>query len=344
MYLSFFEGKNLHNTARLFLRIFIIILMMISDICHGAVSISGTPVLDFGTIMQNDTVSVIKLDTSGNIVSSQGIYKPQGTSSADAITYQTGSLLANTYDYAVIYPENAVGTITIPGCSAEISDVTPSTDTNDFSVRGWLSLFSCRNLSSSKTVNYGATLTLTGLCEVGEYEGSINIPGTTETCSVSSGTSTCNGSCGNTPTQVTHTVSFKVKIDAPLEVVETQSMFFGSIMRRDGGTVVIGTEDNLIEAEGVTIFNTSAVRSGIFRVSGVGGKPVNIVLPTSATISYGSDTMTVNNFTTSAQTVELPNLSETEALGYFSVGATLTVRSDQTPGTYNGTYSVQVNY
>ncbi len=66
----------------------------------------------------------------------------------------------------------------------------------------------------------------------------------------------------------------------------------------------------------------------------------SITLPSSATLTSGGDTMTVDTFTHDAGGA--PTLvfgSDT-----FNVGATLKVDPNQAVGTYSGTFAVTVNY
>lgn len=312
---------------------------------YASISINGSPVLDFGIIMQNAEQSVITLDYGGTIQSYSGIFQPGGTSSTDQITYSTSTILGNQFDYAIIYPENATFNLTIPGCTASIKDVTKSLEGNSFSLRGYITLGTCSNLGTTQTLKYGATLVLDGMCDTGTYTGTITIPATSEACSAGflSG-SQCGGTCDGTITQNSNSVGISVTIDAPLSVTETQEMYFGAMLPGNGGTVTLDPQNGL-SYSGVTMFDTSIGKSGVFRVSGVGGRQVHISLPSSATI-YNEDgeSMTINNFTASSPSIELPDTALTEAIESFSVGATLHVNPDQPEGVYTGTYTVSVSY
>lgn len=311
----------------------------------GAVSISGSPVLDFGTIMQNAEQSVITLDYGGTITSYSGIFQPGGTSSTDQITYTTSSIFANSFDNTTIFPENATFNLTIPGCTASVKNVTDTLDNNYFSIRGYLGLGTCSNLKTTQTLNYGATLVLDGMCDVGTYTGTITIPATSEACTAQafSGVS-CGDSCNGNITQNSNSVAISVTIDAPLSVTETQEMYFGAMLPENGGTVTLDPQNGL-RYSGVTMFDTSIGKSGVFRVSGVGGRQVHISLPSSATIyNDKGESMTINNFTASSPSIELPDTALTEAIESFSVGATLHVNPDQQEGVYTGTYTVSVSY
>lgn len=345
---SYIPSVIVLNKLQKILPIFILFInLFLCCEAFGALNITGNPVLDFGIIMQNEQSSIISLDTAGNITSYSGIFKPGGTSSTDTITYKESAFLASTYSHVVLQPENATSSINIPGCNAYISNVVSSDDNNDFNVRGLISIVSCRNLSNTFSLNYGATLVLDGLCDVGEYSGTITIPATTESCSPGTGTSQCAGSCGNTTSSISNSVQFKVKIDAPLEVEETQSMHFGSILANNGGTVTVDPASGKLSPNGVTIFNLQGGKQGIFKVTGIGGRQVNITIPNNSTTLTrvgGTEKMKVSNLKLNTSTIQIPNVTLTEASEYFSVGGTLTVGANQKSGTYSGTYTVNVSY
>ncbi len=77
-----------------------------------------------------------------------------------------------------------------------------------------------------------------------------------------------------------------------------------------------------------------------FDVTGDAGQAYSIILPSSATLTSGGDTMIVDTFNHDAGvTPTLVSGSDT-----FNVGATLHVGAAQASGTYSGTFSVTVNY
>jgi hypothetical protein len=77
-----------------------------------------------------------------------------------------------------------------------------------------------------------------------------------------------------------------------------------------------------------------------FDVTGEGANTYSITLPSSATLTSGGNTMTVDTFTDDAgATPTLAGGSDA-----FNVGATLNVGATQVAGTYSGTFAVTVNY
>jgi len=124
-----------------------------------------------------------------------------------------------------------------------------------------------------------------------------------------------------------------------IEITENTQMSFGTIASTGtAGTVV------LAPAGGTTATNVTELAGGTaaaaqFTVSGGDSAAYTLTLPTSTTLSNGSETMAVSSFTENA--TETLNGSGSET---FNVGATLAVGAAQAAGTYSGTYTVTVNY
>ncbi len=68
----------------------------------------------------------------------------------------------------------------------------------------------------------------------------------------------------------------------------------------------------------------------------------SITLPSSATLTSGGNTMTVDTFTHDEGA--LPKLPSGTGSETFNVGATLNVGAVQAGGTYSGTFAVTVSY
>jgi hypothetical protein len=86
------------------------------------------------------------------------------------------------------------------------------------------------------------------------------------------------------------------------------------------------------------------------QVTGETGLSFHVSLPTSATLTHGSDSMTLDTFTISTDT-DLDALNRVleddgsgGGLAGFGVGATLHVGGDQPAGLYSGPFTVSVQY
>ena len=127
-----------------------------------------------------------------------------------------------------------------------------------------------------------------------------------------------------------------------LTVTNTADLRFGQIAANTGGTVSVGADLSVSSTGGLISTGTRAPAT--FDVTGSPNAMVIVSLPTSAvnlTRVSGTETMSLDNFNTN------PNgafqLDSTGA-GSFAVGGTLTVASGQVAGTYEGTFSVSVEY
>ncbi len=90
-----------------------------------------------------------------------------------------------------------------------------------------------------------------------------------------------------------------------------------------------------------TVTGTSTLPRGAarFEVTGVAGLTYSVTVSGSTTITNGTETMTVNNFTKSA----LPEVG-LDGKAIFTVGGKLTVAASQANGSYTGTFDVSATY
>ena len=135
-------------------------------------------------------------------------------------------------------------------------------------------------------------------------------------------------------------------IVAPLKIVETTPMNFGSISPdfNVDTTVVLGTGGGLTAppaAGGETAGLLSAGVAGLFTVTGA-ALAYTITLPAdnTVTLASGANSMAIDSFISNPP----GGSSLVGGPDTFNVGATLTVGADQPIGTYTGIYPVTVNY
>ncbi len=140
---------------------------------------------------------------------------------------------------------------------------------------------------------------------------------------------------------VAATVDVTATLLAPISISSSGDMDFGTMLTtgNPGGTVIVttaGARTCSAEVDCLGGFPAAAA----FDVTGEGGNTYSITLPSSATLTSGGDTMTIDTFNHDAGgTPTLGGGSDT-----FNVGATLNVGATQAAGTYSGTFSVTVNY
>lgn len=144
----------------------------------------------------------------------------------------------------------------------------------------------------------------------------------------------------------------QANIITSLSFSKIDTLDFGSVMSDASGSVVrvapVTGARTLVSGTG-TLVTGGSENDGTFTLGGVPGMNMFIDIPTSATVSYGVNSMTVNNFIWSydgstPSSADGPAALNMGGSATLSVGADLTVGANQPAGLYTGTYSVTVNY
>ncbi len=163
----------------------------------------------------------------------------------------------------------------------------------------------------------GATLHLAAGQAAGDYQADFSL--------------TCEGFLG--------TKAGKGKVFAPISISATSNIDFGTMIPTGtAGTVTVTPAGARSSVDVDLLGGTPAAAS--FDATGASDATYSIILPSSATLSSGANTMTVDTFTDDAgASPTLTGGSDT-----FNVGATLNVGATQAAGTYSGTFAVTVNY
>ncbi len=135
------------------------------------------------------------------------------------------------------------------------------------------------------------------------------------------------------------TKTAKVKIFAPISISSGGDMDFGTMVTTGtAGTVTVTPAGARSSVDVDLLGGIPAAAS--FDATGASDATYSIILPSSATLSSGGNTMTVDTFTDDAgASPTLVGGSDT-----FNVGATLHVDANQAAGLYSGTFTVTVNY
>ena len=109
------------------------------------------------------------------------------------------------------------------------------------------------------------------------------------------------------------------------------------------GTVTVNTVGARSAAGGVTLLNGGTVAAASYRVTGSKNSSYTISLPANNTvaISSGGHTLTLTNFTCSVPLTGKLGANITTMT--FTVGATITVAPNATPGNYSGTFNISAN-
>jgi hypothetical protein len=123
-----------------------------------------------------------------------------------------------------------------------------------------------------------------------------------------------------------------------------QGLAFGKFVAGSGGTVTVSPGGARTWGGDVLLVSSGLGAAAQFLVSGNPNASYSISLPVgTVTLTSSSNTMEVNNFTSSPS----PNGSLSGGVTgtqVLYVGATLTVGSNQAIGSYSGGFDVTVNY
>lgn len=124
------------------------------------------------------------------------------------------------------------------------------------------------------------------------------------------------------------------------------TLAFGSFAAGTGGTVTV-TPGNVRSATGgVTLLSGDAGSATSITVTGKANSTYTITLPADGVVALSDGaghTMAVNSFVSiPSATTNKSGLLNAAGSQVMTIGATLTVSSGQTTGSYSGTYSVTV--
>lgn len=139
----------------------------------------------------------------------------------------------------------------------------------------------------------------------------------------------------------TGTAQAFANIVTPISIKKNIDLNFGNIAASGSNFTVALSAAGVRSSTGGTGTLPSVmgtVTAAEFTASGLTGATYAVTLPSSITITHGTNNMTVDDFNSNA-TLTLTDGSET-----FNVGATLNVGANQVAGAYTGTFNVVVNY
>ena len=125
-----------------------------------------------------------------------------------------------------------------------------------------------------------------------------------------------------------------------ISISATQNLSFGKLAAGTGGTVVVDPAGVRTKTGNVTLLSSGPATASQFSITGSPNGTYGITLPTSATMTSGAFSMTVDTF------VSIPagTGTVTSVASILTVGATLHAASSQQAGGYSGTFTVTVNH
>lgn len=130
---------------------------------------------------------------------------------------------------------------------------------------------------------------------------------------------------------------------AAIAISNTQGLVFGRFVGGSGGDVTVSPAGGRSASGGVVLVPSGPGTAAQFIVSGDANLSYAISLPGNGVVvlASGANSMAVNNFTSSPSPTGTLGAGGSQTL---SVGATLSVGSNQASGSYSGTFDVTVNY
>lgn len=275
--------------------------------------------LSFGTLIPVTNSGSVIISTAGAISTGGNvIVAPSGTS------YYQGK---------VRFTPTILDVFTVRAANSSIVLTNTSSGGGSVTIDNFTINPSSLNISvlAAVDINIGGRMTFSASSKSGTYTGNVRI----EISGLLSGTTSVN-----LPVTLTFWDSLKVN--------ETTPLFFGILDINSGASVVrlnsqTGLRSIVSGSGNVVLVSAPASTAGRFKISGQPNVQVSVTLPASISLTGNKGgTMTVNNFAGYPSSTQLT----LDATGntFLNVGADLNIGTSQASGTYNGTYSLTINY
>lgn len=139
----------------------------------------------------------------------------------------------------------------------------------------------------------------------------------------------------------TGTGDAKAKIVTPVTATKTQDLNFGTMLGKANTVTVSHAGARSASAEDALVTDGNTPTAGVFSVTGPNNQPITVTLPANATVTSGSNNMTISNFTSDKSGSQTLDGSGQLTI---NIGADLGVTENQAEGDYTGTYSITINY
>ena len=143
--------------------------------------------------------------------------------------------------------------------------------------------------------------------------------------------------------QATANFTASATIIQPIGITTTSNMNFANLDAKSGGAVILTPENTRLSSGDVVLADGTSASAASFTVTGETGFTYAVTLPASEyVLTNGTESMIIKDFTSSIDNSgSLAGGSQN-----ISVGATLNVNPNQTPGNYTSPsgFNVTVNY
>lgn len=138
------------------------------------------------------------------------------------------------------------------------------------------------------------------------------------------------------------TANGSAEVIVPITITQQDPLDFGIFsVGGTGGTVIMQPAGERSATGDVELVAGGAVSNGVFGLTGEPNQAYSVTLPSSTTVTDGSETMTVDTFSYVTGGGDFIGGSGFSA---FDVSAVLHVDPNQTINSYSGTYPVSVVY
>ncbi|MBO5442289.1 MAG: DUF4402 domain-containing protein [Alphaproteobacteria bacterium] len=275
--------------------------------------------LSFGTLIPVANSGSVIVSTAGAVNTGGNVtVAPSGTSYYQGKVRFTPTLL-NVFTVRAADSSIVLNNTSSGGGSVTVDNFTVNPSSLNITVLG------------AVDINIGGRMTFSASSKSGTYTGSVRI----EVSSLLAGTLSVN-------LPVTLTLWDSLKMN------ETTPLFFGVLEISSGASVVQLNaqtgQRSVVSGSGNVVLSTGqASTAGRFKIKGQPNTSVSVALPSSVVLTGNKGgTMTLDNFNGYPSSTQLSLDSSGD--GNLNVGANLNIGASQLSGTYNGTYSVTVNY
>lgn len=141
-----------------------------------------------------------------------------------------------------------------------------------------------------------------------------------------------------------------ITVIRPLTITKNADLLFGTVVKpaTGSGTVTVSTAGaRSVTGSVVGLSSGNTPQASQFTVGGEGGQSISVTIPSTFTMTNGTDTLTVttsNNLSGSASAQTLSNALGASGSLAFNVGGVTTVASTISTGAYSGTFTVSAAY
>lgn len=303
---------------------FYMFLVLFSKTVFAEVTLTQTQIMDFGTICHlQKTYQATIILTTNNTYSNAG--------SGSTVISKSGPL-SGIINYALSNGNDkvtAVRTATTSLSCVNCADSSCALTVNSLSVnpQGQTTIKG----GSSANFNWGGTLIIpSGGCPAGVYEGVVQVSFTKQ-----------GGSSESINMAIRATLVDEMK---SIIVSADQNLSFGTILADGSYNVTIGTDGTRTSTNPGALSPGGTFRQGVFSLNNTtsGAVRVNgVTMDTNITLSNGvSDISAVLTSSPSVASISSVAKGKTN----INVGGTLQMHGGESAGTYNGIYTLTVNY